>query len=128
MKAYIGIKFHQDYRNKDLVDSISLALENQEYQTICVVRDNEKGGQVQLSAEELMRVTFEKIDECSLMVIDITEKGVGLGIEAGYAYSKNIPIITIAKRGSDIPKTLSGISKSVLFYDNEDEIKNTNLI
>jgi nucleoside 2-deoxyribosyltransferase len=35
-----------------------------------------------------MRLTFEKIDICDLVIIDLTEKSVGLGIEAGYAYAK----------------------------------------
>ena len=29
-----------------------------------------------------MKLTFEKIDNCDLVIIDLTEKGVGLGIEA----------------------------------------------
>lgn len=64
-----------------------------------------------------MELTFEKISVCDLVVIDLTEKGVGVGIEAGYAFAKGIPVITIAKRGSDISDTLAGISKKVIFYD-----------
>jgi len=30
------------------------------------------------------------------MVVDLTEKGVGVGIEAGYARARGIPIVTIA--------------------------------
>jgi hypothetical protein len=39
MKAYIGIKYHEDYRNKAIVDKISSILENNGYETICIVRD-----------------------------------------------------------------------------------------
>ncbi len=53
----------------------------------------------------------------------MTEKGVGLGIEAGYAYAKGIPIITIAERGSDISETLKGISKEIFFYDNIEDLE-----
>ncbi|MGD9569999.1 MAG: hypothetical protein AB7V48_17085 [Sedimentibacter sp.] len=69
-----------------------------------------------------MKLTFEKIDICDLVIIDLTEKGVGLGIEAGYAYAKEIPIITIAKKGSDISETLLGISKKTFFYNNIEEL------
>lgn len=65
-----------------------------------------------------MKLTFEKIDICDLVMIDLTEKGVGLGIEAGYAYAKGIPIITIAKSGSDVSETLKGISNELSFYNN----------
>lgn len=58
-----------------------------------------------------------------MKIIDFTEKGVGLGIEAGYAYAKEIPVITIAKNGSDISETLKGISKEVFFYNNIDDLE-----
>ena len=70
-----------------------------------------------------MEITFKEIDSCELVIIELTEKGVGLGIEAGYAFAKNIPIITIAKSGSDVSETLVGISKTVIFYDNIGDIE-----
>lgn len=72
---------------------------------------------------DLMKLTFKKIDICDLLIIDLTEKGVGLGIEAGYAYAKGIPIITIARIGSDRSETLEGISKNIFFYNNIEDIE-----
>ena len=63
-----------------------------------------------------MTKAFEAIRSCQLVVIELTEKGVGLGIEAGYAYAQGIPIITIAQKGCDISTTLAGISESVYRY------------
>lgn len=81
-------------------------------------RDVEKyGSEPTLPPGELMKLTFEMIDSCQLVVVELTEKGVGLGIEAGYAYAKGIKIVTIAKMGSDISATLRGISDQVLLYD-----------
>jgi nucleoside 2-deoxyribosyltransferase len=45
------------------------------------------------------------------------------GIEAGYAYAKGVPIITIAKNGSDISETLIGISKKIYFYNNIEDLE-----
>lgn len=123
MKAYIGIKYHEDYRNKAIVDKISSILENNGYETICIVRDINIEHQNRYSPCDLMKLTFEKIDSCDLVIIDLTEKGVGLGIEAGYAYAKETPIITIAKSGSDISETLVGISKKIFFYKNIEDIE-----
>ncbi|WP_313758309.1 hypothetical protein [Tissierella sp.] len=122
MKAYIGIKYHEDYRNEAILNKISSTLEKIGYKTSCIVRDIENSGQVEYNPQELMELTFKEIDKCNLVVIDLTEKGVGLGIEAGYAFAKGIPIITIAKQGSDISETLVGISKRVLFYDDIEDI------
>ena len=123
MKAYIGIKYHEDYRNKAIVDKISSILESNGYETICIVRDINIEQQNRYNPCDLMKLTFEKIDICDLVIIDLTEKGVGLGIEAGYAYAKDIPIITIAKKGSDISETLEGISKEAFFYNNIEELR-----
>jgi len=69
-----------------------------------------------------MQFTFEQIDSCDLVIIDLTDKGVGLGIESGYAFAKGIPIITIAKKGSDISETLIGISRDILIYNNPESL------
>lgn len=45
-----------------------------------------------------------------------------MGIEAGYAYAKGIPIITIAKSGSDISETLEGISDEIIFYNSIEDL------
>lgn len=122
MKVYIGIKYHEDYKNKLIVNKIASVLENKGYETICIVRDINMKESNKYTSYELMKLTFEKIDICDLVVIDLTEKGVGLGIEAGYAYAKGIPIITIARSGSDISETLEGISKKIIFYNNIEDL------
>lgn len=116
MRAYIGIKFHPDDRNRDAIELMLEALSSSGLETICVRRDVEKFGQVTLLPQELMTRTFEIIRDCQLMVIDLTEKGVGLGIEAGYSHALNIPVVTIARNGSDISDTLRGISQAVYLY------------
>lgn len=122
MKAYIGIKYHENYSNRIIVDKISSILEEKGYETICIARDIVREGQTKYTPHELMALTFEKIRICDLVIIDLTEKGVGLGIEAGYAYAKGIPVITIAKNGADVSETLVGISKEVIFYDSLENI------
>lgn len=124
MKVYIGIKYYEDYRNKLTIENISAVLERNGYETICLARDVENIDQTLSSPQMLMKFTFEKINLCDLIVIDLTEKGVGLGIEAGYAFAKGIPIITIAKVGSDVSETLEGISRKVIFYDNVEDLNN----
>ncbi|MBU5425597.1 nucleoside 2-deoxyribosyltransferase [Tissierella pigra] len=121
MKAYIGIKYYEDYRNKEIINKISSALERNGYGTSCIVRDIQNH-QVKYNPQELMKLTFKEIDECDLVVIDLSEKGVGLGIEAGYAFARNIPIITIADIRADISETLEGISRKVIFYNNIEDI------
>lgn len=123
MKAYIGIKYYEDFRNRNIIEKISLVLENRGYETSCIVRDTEQWGLVRLEPHELMKATFDEIDSCDIVIIDLSEKGVGLGIEAGYAFAKGIPIITIAEEASDISTTMQGISRQVITYRDIDEIE-----
>jgi nucleoside 2-deoxyribosyltransferase len=116
MRAYIGIKFHPDNRNREHIEQLSDALTSCGFETVCVRRDVEEWGAVTLSPRELMKATFETIRSCQLVVIELTEKGVGLGIESGYAYAHAIPVITVARDGSDISDTLRGISQAVHLY------------
>ena len=116
MKAYLGIKFHPDDRNRETIELLSETLASCGFEPLCVRRDLERWGAVAMSPQQLMTRTFEIIRACHLAVIDLTEKGVGLGIEAGYAYAQMIPVITVAREGSDISDTLRGISQGVFFY------------
>ena len=122
MKAYIAIKYHPNNKNRVLIEQISNALEQSGFDTVCVTRDLEKWGEVHFRPEELMEKSFKEIDRSDIVVVELTEKGVGIGIEAGYARSKGIPIVTVAKKGSDISTTIQGISQKILKYDREAEL------
>lgn len=121
MRAFISIKFMEE-RNQKLVTEISEALQQNGIEAFCFVRDIEKYGKVKFKPENLMSKALEYIKNSDLLIVELTEKGVGIGIEAGYAHAMNIPIITIAQKGSDISTTLRGISKKVAFYDNPEDL------
>jgi nucleoside 2-deoxyribosyltransferase len=122
MRAYIAIKYHTDHGNRERIEGISAALERQGFETVCITRDLEKWGEVRSNPGTLMQQTFSEIDTSDVVVVDLTEKGVGVGIEAGYAFAKHIPVVTIARTGSDISETLRGISQEVLLYDQYDDL------
>jgi 2'-deoxynucleoside 5'-phosphate N-hydrolase len=123
MNAYLGIKFHADNRNRDVIEMLSQVLATCGLITVCIRRDIERWGAVELSPQELMETTFDVMRSCQLAVIDLTEKGVGLGIEAGYVYACGISVVTIARSGSDISTTLRGISQAHCFYDRPADLK-----
>ena len=73
--------------------------------------------------ENSMTATFKEINCCNIVVLDISEKGVGLGIKAGYAYAKGITVLIIAKEGSEISTTMVGIAKQIIIYDHLTDIE-----
>ena len=122
-KAFLLIKFHEDCKNKDLIEAICQVLEKAGIEARTIIRDYEKWGNVKFEPRDLMNMTFKEIDKADILIVEFSEKGVGLGIEAGYAFSKNKPIIVLAKEGSDVSTTIKGISKQVIFYKDVEEIK-----
>jgi nucleoside 2-deoxyribosyltransferase len=123
MKVYIAIKYHHDCRNRSVIEQITSVLEEAGYKTSCIIRDLEKWGIMAYESEELMVTAFAEIDSSDLIIIDVTEKGIGLGIEAGYAYAKGIPIYVIAHEGTEISNTMAGISEKILLYNKIEDLK-----
>ncbi|HBW35626.1 nucleoside 2-deoxyribosyltransferase [Desulfosporosinus sp. BICA1-9] len=123
MKVYFGIKYYEDCRNRLIIEQICAILENYGYEMSCVIRDMEKWGAEEFPPDELMKATFEEIDSSNIVMLDLSEKGVGLGIEAGYAYAKGIPVVAIAKKGSDISNTMLGIANQVIIYEKLEDIE-----
>lgn len=122
MKAFLSIKYHADHANRARIELIADALRACAIESVCIARDVEQWGRVQFDARELMARTFAALDACDLVVVDLTEKGVGVGIEAGYAHAQNIPVIVIAQTGADISETLRGIARAVFWYAGLDDL------
>lgn len=122
-RAYFGFKFYEDNRNRDEINSICAVLQDDGIQTVCIVRDVEKWGDVKLSSQELMRITFEEIDKSDMVILEMSEKGVGLGIEAGYAVARKKPLIVLIKQGLALSNTMHGIADIVIPYHQPEEIK-----
>jgi len=121
-KAYFGIKFYEDSRNKDLIDSLVARLRSDGLEPICMASDVEKWGAVQLSLKELMRRTFEEIDKSDLVILEMSEKGVGLGIEAGYAVAKGKPVIVLISERQELSGTMQGIADTVITYNSPQDV------
>jgi nucleoside 2-deoxyribosyltransferase len=121
-RVFLSIKFHADGRNRGLIERLCALLVAGGHVPFCVVRDLEDWGRVEFSIQALMRETFAAIEQSDLVLVELSEKGVGLGIEAGYAFARGIPVLTAARQGSDLSTTLRGISARVCLYEREEEI------
>lgn len=82
----------------------------------CVTRDLERWGEVQFDAVDLMEPTFALIEASDVAPIELSEKGVGLGIEAGYAFARGVPIVVLHETGRHVSTTMRGVAGAVLEY------------
>jgi len=120
--VYLAIKFHVDHRNRELVDQISAVFEKHGLTTVCVARDLEGWGRVSFDAHDLMQRALDAIRHSAAVVVEFTEKGVGLGIEAGYAAALDIPVFVLLRPEAEVSTTLGGISTDVFRYADDDSL------
>lgn len=116
MRAYLAIKHHADAANRPLIEMLCSLLAQRGIAATVMHRDHEAWGETHLPAQELMRRTFEEIDRSDIVIVEFSEKGVGIGIEAGYAHARRKPVLVIAQSGADISTTMRGIASAVVQY------------
>lgn len=122
-KAFMSLKFYEGDVTKRKINEITEALRKAGIENFVMIRDVEKYGEVEIPPKDIMpKYAFPAMDTCDMLIVEFSEKGVGLGIGAGYAFAKNIPIYVIAKTGSDISSTLQGIAKEIIFYNEIEEL------
>lgn len=78
---------------------------------------------------QMMEQAMNEIDNCDLLIAETSDKGIGIGVEAGYAKAKNKPVIYLRQTDAAHSTTVSGISDSQIIYsDSRDLAKQLALI
>jgi len=126
LKAFLSLKFYEGDTSKKLVDDITRALEKLNIHTFTAARDIQKYGEVkELDMANFMpKYVFPEIETSDIIIIEYSESGAGLGMVADHAYCHNIPLYLIAKKGSNISKTVNSVAEKVIFYDDINDITN----
>lgn len=69
--------------------------------------------------KEMMAIAFKEIDNSSFLIVELTKKAIGVGVEVGYAFAKQKPIIYIKRKNANHSTTVAGCSAFSIEYDNE---------
>ena len=70
----------------------------------------------------MMQEALKLIDASELLIAEMTYKPIGVGAEVGYAKGKGKKIIYIHQQGSEVSRTVRGISDFVIAYDSIDDL------
>ena len=122
MNIYLAHKYYPNQQKRPFSEALAAVLTAEGHHTHCFVRDVQQWGAISLSPTALMSAAFGLINASDLVVVELSEKGVGIGIEAGYAYAKGIPIVVIAPHTADISESLRGIAQAVFHYGTLTEV------
>lgn len=68
--------------------------------------------------QKLMKQATSDIDNCDILIAETSDKGIGIGIEVGYAKAKMKPLIYLRHKTADHSTTVSGISDFHIVYEN----------
>jgi nucleoside 2-deoxyribosyltransferase len=72
---------------------------------------------------QMMEQAMADIGNSDLLIAEVSDKGIGVGIEVGYAKAKGKPVIYARQKTADHSTTVSGISDYQIVYDDADDLK-----
>lgn len=122
MKIYLAIKYYDNNSNQELITSVSNIIEAKGDICLVAVRDFEEWGMIKLAPKKLMKKISEGIKQSDAVLIELSQKGIGLGIVIGLAKAMHKPVLIIARCGTHISYTVLGVADKVIYYKNEQAI------
>ncbi len=72
---------------------------------------------------QMMEQAMTDIANCDILIAEVSHKGIGIGIEVGYAKAKNKPVIYLRQKNSDHSTTVSGISDFQIIYRDDTDLQ-----
>jgi nucleoside 2-deoxyribosyltransferase len=120
-KVFISYSFSKREDVRELHEKLKKLLEDkfnlEVYAFVFDYKDN-------VDDKKLMRDALQKVDEADCLIVELSNKSLGIGIEAGYANAKGKPIIYLNKRGTELKQTMKGIADVVITYEKEEDLLN----
>jgi 2'-deoxynucleoside 5'-phosphate N-hydrolase len=118
MKAYISVSYSKrKFLDKEL-KALKDVLHAFEIEPFIFVDQYQFGSNQE---KEMMRQAFADIDSSEILIAEVSDKAIGIGIEAGYAKAKNKTIIYCRNINAGHSTTVSGLSDfQIIYADTED--------
>jgi nucleoside 2-deoxyribosyltransferase len=119
-KGYLAISYSNRRLFDKEVESLKKLFEKNNMELLVFVdRYNFKSNQ----EKEMMETAFNEINNSDFLIAELTTKSIGVGIEIGYAFAKEMPIIYLRKKNAEYSTTASGSSTYIMEYENEFDLK-----
>lgn len=120
MTAYISVSFSKrKLLNKELAAIIN-TLNDYKIKPFIFV-DNYKFDSTQ--ERQMMQQAVTDIDNCYILIAEVSDKAIGIGIEVGYAKAKHKPVIYLRQKDAEHSTTVSGISDLQIIYSDINDLQ-----
>lgn len=116
MRAFIAHSFAHSQQQKDVLQDIISTLEAygiESFSFILSYPPYTKG-----SEKQMMQDAFMELGKSELVIAEVSNKEIGIGLEVGYAKAKNIPIIYMRDENAEYSKTVGGVASEEVIYRN----------
>lgn len=120
MKAYISISYQKRRSLNTAITAIMTVLEEHQIESLVFV-DQHKFEPEQ--EREMMQAALASLDQCDILIAETSHKGIGIGIEAGYAKARKKPVVYLRHKESEHSTTLSGVSDYSVIYKSADDLQ-----
>lgn len=121
MKAYISVSFSKRKLVDKEITAITDTLNEFKISSFVFV-DNYKFDLAE--EQQMMKQAMADIDNCDILIAETSYKGIGIGVEVGYAKAKNKTVIYLRQKDTEHSTTVSGISDFQIVYLNTNDLKN----
>lgn len=119
MTAYISVSFNKQKSVENELNAISSTLKAFRITPFIFV-DKYK---FESSEEKQMMIqSMSDIENCDILIAETSDKGIGIGIEVGYAKAKNKTVIYLRQKAAEHSTTVSGISDFQVIYDSPEDL------
>ena len=120
MKAYIAVSFSKRKLVDKEINSIVEVLNEWKISAFVFV-DHYQFDKSQ--ERQMMQQAMADLDNCDLLLAETSDKGIGIGIEVGYAKAKGKTIIYLRQKDTAHSTTVSGISDFQIVYNDSTDLK-----
>ena len=120
MKAYISVSYSKRKLVDKEINAIVDTLNEYEISSFIFV-DMYKFNLTQ--ERQMMEQAMTDIDNCDILIAETSDKGIGIGIEVGYAKAKGKTVIYLHQKDTEHSTTVSGISDFQIVYIDTTDLK-----
>lgn len=114
-QAFLSVSFHQRrYLNAEIEQIIDVLKQFNIEMIDFTMQFRFEAGQ----DREMMRLACAKIAESDILIAEVSEKAIGVGIEVGYAAALGKTIIYLRRANAEYSTTVGGLATEIIVYQN----------